>query len=177
MRRTRIGGIAIAAVLLTACSAGTASSVARGSGGSVPASILVTVVQNQSHGPVLTGPTGRSLYVRVGVGGTPQTCTGDCRSSWPPLLVAAGGSVTGDAHVPTDSLSTVVRADDGSTQVTYMGAPLYYWSGDANAGDVTGSSVNGFVVATAPGFLPLATPCQSACTATPAASPGPSSGY
>ena len=175
--RRRIGGIAIAALLLAACSAGTGSSGSTGTGGSVPASILVTVVQNQSYGPVLTGPTGRSLYVRVGAGGTPQTCTGDCRSSWPPLLVAAGGSVAGDGHVPAGSLSTVVRADDGSTQVTSMGVPLYYWSGDANAAEVTGSGVNGFLVATAPGFLPLATPCQSACSATPAASPGASSGY
>jgi hypothetical protein len=32
---------------------------------------------------------------------------------------------------------------DGSSQVTYGGWPLYYYSGDAAPGDVNGQGVNG----------------------------------
>ena len=53
----------------------------------------------------------------------------------------------------TGSLGTLARAD-GTTQVTYDSAPLYYWQGDAKAGDVTGNGVNGFSVATVSGAGP-----------------------
>ncbi len=46
----------------------------------------------------------------------------------------AGAGVTGQ-------LGTLTRAD-GTTQVTYAGMPLYYWQGDAKAGDVTGDGVD-----------------------------------
>ena len=38
-------------------------------------------------------------------------------------------------------LGTTLR-DDGTTQVTYNGWPLYYFVGDAAAGDVAGQNVN-----------------------------------
>ena len=44
---------------------------------------------------------------------------------------------------------------DGATQVTYGGLPLYYWQGDAKAGDVTGDGVNGFSVAKVAGTAPV----------------------
>ena len=47
-------------------------------------------------------------------------------------------------------LGTLTRGD-GTTQVTYAGMPLYYWQGDAKAGDVTGDGVAGFAVATVGG--------------------------
>ncbi len=172
-------GILLAGLLLAGCSTGGASTASPASASGAPTAVVVTAVQNVTYGPVLTGPTGRSLYVRVGVGtgNTPQTCTGACLTSWPALLVTAGGSVTAGEHVPAGTLSTVIRADDNSTQVTYMGLPLYYFTGDAGPGDVTGYGVDGFLLATAPAFLPIATPCQSSCTAQPAPSPSVAPGY
>ena len=38
----------------------------------------------------------------------------------------------------TGKLGTITRADDGSTQVTYNGLPLYFFSGDAAPGDANG---------------------------------------
>ena len=59
--------------------------------------------------------------------------------------VTAGDGVTG-------TFGTVKR-DDGTTQVTYAGAPIYYFAKDTKAGDVTGQGVGGvwFVAAVAGG--------------------------
>jgi predicted lipoprotein with Yx(FWY)xxD motif len=70
-----------------------------------------------------------------------SNCSGDCATNWPPLVVtdddeiAAGDGVTGE-------LDTIER-DDGSLQVTYDGAPLYYFAGDSAAGDSNGEGVGG----------------------------------
>src|SRR5439155_25537120 len=66
----------------------------------------------------------------------------------------------------TGTLGTPPRPD-GTTQITYSRLPPYYWQGDAKAGDVTGTGVNGLVVATVGGAG------RSASAA--AASPAPSS--
>jgi predicted lipoprotein with Yx(FWY)xxD motif len=42
----------------------------------------------------------------------------------------------------TGEIGTITR-DDGSTQVTYNGAPLYYFAGDEAAGDSNGDGLNG----------------------------------
>ena len=44
--------------------------------------------------------------------------------------------------VVTGMFGTVKR-DDGTTQVTYAGAPIYYFAKDTKAGDVTGQGVGG----------------------------------
>ena len=38
--------------------------------------------------------------------------------------------------------SGTTERDDGSTQVTYNGWPLYYFANDAAAGDTNGQAVN-----------------------------------
>ncbi len=97
-------GILLAGSLLAGCSAGSAATTSPGSAGGTSAAVVVSAVQNVTYGPVLTGPTGRSLYVRAS-GTTPLPCTGACLTSWPPLLVAAGGSVTAGEHVPAGTLA------------------------------------------------------------------------
>ncbi len=55
-------------------------------------------------------------------------CYGDCAAAWPPVLTTGSPEATGD--VRADLLGTVPR-DDGSTQVTYAGHPLYYYAHEA----------------------------------------------
>jgi predicted lipoprotein with Yx(FWY)xxD motif len=69
-----------------------------------------------------------------------SNCTDDCLASWPPLTVTSEPT-PGDG-VDGGLVGTIEREDDGSTQVTYDGMPLYYWAGDAAPGDVNGQGVN-----------------------------------
>ena len=69
-----------------------------------------------------------------------SNCTGDCLTSWPPLI--ADDEPTWGDGVDGDLVGTIEREDDGSTQVTYDGMPLYFWAGDAAPGDVNGQGVN-----------------------------------
>ena len=48
----------------------------------------------------------------------------------------------------TGAIATITR-DDGTSQVTYKGVPVYYFKGDAKAGDTSGQGTGGiwFVIA------------------------------
>ena len=85
-------------------------------------------------------------------------------ASWGLVLLAVG-LVSGVAG----TLGTVPRPD-GSTQVTHDGMPLYYYSGDTQAGQTNGQGVQGiWYVALAAGNI--AAPASAApASAAPAAS-------
>ena len=72
-------------------------------------------------------------------GGAP-TCNDDCATTWPPL-VADGAPTVGDG-LDLALFSSATR-DDGDDQVTVDGWPLYFFSGDAAAGDTNGQGVGG----------------------------------
>jgi predicted lipoprotein with Yx(FWY)xxD motif len=72
-----------------------------------------------------------------------SNCTGGCATTWPPLTVT--GTPTAGTGV-TGKLATITR-DDGSTQVTYNGLPLYFFSGDTAPGDGKGVYTNWEAVA------------------------------
>lgn len=66
-----------------------------------------------------------------------SACSGGCASAWPPLT--ADGALTAGAGV-TGELGTITR-DDGTTQVTYKGLPLYFFANDTAAGDTNGKDI------------------------------------
>jgi predicted lipoprotein with Yx(FWY)xxD motif len=70
-----------------------------------------------------------------------SNCTGGCLETWPALTVAAGETPTGGDGV-TGTLGTITREDDGTTQVTYNGLPLYFFAGDQKPGDDNGVYTN-----------------------------------
>ena len=72
-----------------------------------------------------------------------SNCSGGCATTWPPLTVT--GTPTAGAGV-TGKLATITR-DDGTTQVTYNGLPLYFFSGDTAPGDGKGVYTNWEAVA------------------------------
>lgn len=86
------------------------------------------------YGDILADSGGMSLYLFDQDEGGESTCYDDCAQNWPPLTVD-GDPTAGDA-VSAD-LSTTER-DDGSTQVTAAGWPLYYFAGDEEPGDTNG---------------------------------------
>jgi len=95
-----------------------------------------------SLGSFVVGENGMTLYLFTPDATAPgkSVCNGDCAASWPPLTVEAAGDVVAGSGV-TGALGTVTR-DDGTTQVTLAGSPLYYFAGDKAAGDVNGQGLN-----------------------------------
>jgi predicted lipoprotein with Yx(FWY)xxD motif len=155
-----------AVILVAACSTsgsgagpygagGAASPAAAGGGASAAAGgVVLGSAASATFGTVLTGPNGMTLYIHAGDTATSSTCTGSCATAWPPLT-ATGQATLGPGVA--GQLGSVTR-DDGTTQVTYNGLPVYYWQADTKAGDVTGDGVEGFSVAkvAAPGAMPAA---------------------
>ena len=116
----------------------TAPPEAAGSGdqdesGAPATSVTVT---DTDLGEVLADDAGRVLYLFDPDEAGDSTCYEDCAAAWPPL---PGPSEAGDG-VDEGMLGTTER-DDGSTQVTYGGWPLYYYSGDTAPGDVNGQGL------------------------------------
>lgn len=92
-------------------------------------------------GQIVVDADGKTLYMfdNDTQGSGESSCAGDCLAKWPPL------TVEGDAPAVqgvTGEVGTITTAD-GSTQVTLNGWPLYYFAGDAAAGDVNGQGVGG----------------------------------
>ncbi len=118
-----------------------------GGGGSTSASAsaddsgdAVTVVTGETDaGTSLVGTDGMTLYIFTSDTDGSSTCYDECAAAWPPFEVDAGATLEAGSGV-TGELGTTER-DDGSTQVTYEGMPLYYYASDSEAGDATGEGV------------------------------------
>lgn len=100
-------------------------------------------LEDASAGDYVAGEGGMALYIFTPDAAAPgkSVCNGECATNWPPLVVASIAEVAAGAGV-TGALGTVTR-DDGTTQVTLGGNPLYYFKGDAAAGDTKGQGLNG----------------------------------
>jgi len=96
-------------------------------------------VAESELGQILTSE-GRTLYIFMPDNGGAPTCNDDCATTWPPL-VADGAPTVGDG-LDLALFSSATR-DDGDDQVTVDGWPLYFFSGDAAAGDTNGQGVGG----------------------------------
>lgn len=100
-------------------------------------------VANGSQGQYLTDALGYSLYVFESDTPNQSNCTGQCAQVWPPLQALNGQPPTAGTGVQNSLISTIQRSD-GTTQVTYDGQPLYYYSLDQAPGDIRGQAINSF---------------------------------
>jgi predicted lipoprotein with Yx(FWY)xxD motif len=89
-----------------------------------------------------TGEDALTVYVfkKDVPGSGSSACDATCAKSWPPLLLTDGATVR--ASGVSGTLSQVTWAD-GTVQVTYNGAPLYFSVDDHGAGDTNGVGVSG----------------------------------
>ncbi len=99
----------------------------------------VSVARTADLGDVLVGPNGMTLYIFTNDAADTSNCYDQCAANWPPLTVADGQQPSLQPGL-TGTLGTTAR-NDGTTQVTYDGMPLYYWAKDAAPGDTTGQNV------------------------------------
>jgi len=66
-------------------------------------------------------------------------CVDECADTWPPFLV--GDAMPGDTPGLDAGMVGVITRQDGSTQVTYNGHPLYRYSGDNGVDSTAGHGV------------------------------------
>lgn len=88
-----------------------------------------------------TGEDALTVYVfKKDISGSGSSaCDASCAKTWPPLLLIQGASVRGSGI--TGQLAQLTRSD-GTVQLTYNGAPLYFYVGDHGAGDTNGQGVS-----------------------------------
>ena len=98
----------------------------------------VMVASSEQLGSFLVGPNGMTLYIFLKDTPNTSNCYDACAQNWPPLLVE-GAPVAGEGV--DASLLGVTQRQDGTTQVTYNGWPLYYFAGDEKPGDTNGQGV------------------------------------
>ena len=104
-------------------------------GGPIQTAALVETSDHADLGTTLTDRSGRTQYLFTPDNRDVSNCSGVCAEFWPPLLTV--GDPTPGENVSADQLGTIER-DDGSTQVTYNGWPLYYFAFDTMPGDTNG---------------------------------------
>jgi predicted lipoprotein with Yx(FWY)xxD motif len=165
MGRTRLLGLAALplALMLAACSSSAGATTAPASAAAVPSTAAseaasagassgasaassgetVEATQVGSIGMALVaGSNGMTVYTfakDVKDSGK-SACNTGCIDKWPALTVTAGTTPTAGAGV-TGKLATITR-DDGTTQVTYNGLPLYFFINDKAPGDANGVYTN-----------------------------------
>jgi predicted lipoprotein with Yx(FWY)xxD motif len=110
-------------------------------------SYTVNVAAGATVGNYLTGEDGKTLYVKMGDSTAAPNCTGDCLANWPAFTLESGEQVVAGTGV-TGTLSTFTRPE--GTQVSYKGAPLYYFKGDTAAGQTNGQGLGGVWSVAAP---------------------------
>jgi predicted lipoprotein with Yx(FWY)xxD motif len=122
-------------------SATTAGSATATGGTGSSSGATVAVSSSTDLGPILVDGEGRTLYLFEKDTGTESTCNDACATAWPPLTTA--GQPQGSGDTQTSLLGTTSR-NDGTTQVTYNGHPLYRYQGDSQAGDTNGEAIDAF---------------------------------
>jgi predicted lipoprotein with Yx(FWY)xxD motif len=96
----------------------------------------VSEMSDPTKGTYLTNTKGVTLYTFDNDQSGVSNCTGTCAQLWPPYTTKT---------VPTtlpSNISTLQRAD-GTTQYSWNGMPLYYYSKDVKAGDISGDGIGG----------------------------------
>ena len=123
----------------TNASSGSSGGYGYGGGGSGSSASAVTIKATSSPlGTILVDQDGKTLYLFEADSQNKSNCSGGCLSLWPP--VDASGKATAGSGVTAGMIGTAT----GSSQVTYAGHPLYWFSGDANAGDTNGQGLTDF---------------------------------
>jgi len=108
----------------------------------------INVMTGSSGSAYLVDGSGRPLYTYtkdVANSGA-STVSGGLLNAWPALSAQAGQQPTAAPNA-TGAVGTITR-QDGSTQVTYNGWPLYSFVRDTAMAAPTGDGVAGFALAT-----------------------------
>ena len=123
------------------------------------------IASRPQTGAYLTDGTGRALYVwEKDTIPDVSSCTGSCIKTWPAFWV---DDLMAPSVLDPANFSTIIRGDGGK-QWAYLGQPLYYYSGDKDAGDLYGNGIgNVWFAANVTGVMPVPAAPASAGTIVP----------
>jgi predicted lipoprotein with Yx(FWY)xxD motif len=103
-----------------------------------------TVSTHQTkRGRLLAAANGHSLYMFSADKTGQSSCTGSCSNTWLPLLTGGRLAAAQGSGVNAKLLGTIKRSSH-ALQVTYNGHPLYLFSHDRSAGQISGEGANDF---------------------------------
>lgn len=119
---------------------------------SAPAA-TVKLSGSDALGPFLVDANGMTLYVFTKDSPGKSTCTDQCATAWPPLMVQKDATPTLDTGI-IGRIGVITRPD-GTFQAAFNGMPLYYYAKDTKAGDTTGNDVGGVWYVAAPSNVSL----------------------
>jgi predicted lipoprotein with Yx(FWY)xxD motif len=149
-KRVPVLAFAALSLVMSACasksSSGTGSGSGSGSGGGsgsnsgTSSSGAIATASEGGVGKVLVNGQGFTLYYRTTDNHSTPTCTGSCLSLWPPQMVS--GAVPAAASGMKGTFATVA-SPAGGKQLTYMGWPLYTYSGDSGPKQDNGQGIDG----------------------------------
>ncbi len=97
----------------------------------------IKITNNTTFGNILTDGNGKSLYLFSDDAKGTSICLEGCLNIWPVFYTE---NLRLGAGLDIADFETITRTD-GTNQTTYKGWPLYYYSGDVNAGDTSGDNV------------------------------------
>jgi predicted lipoprotein with Yx(FWY)xxD motif len=118
--------------------ASSGSSGPYGHGGGSSSSAVTVKTASSPLGTILVDQDGKTLYLFEADTMNESNCSGGCLALWPAVM--ANGKATPGSGVSAGMIGTAT----GSSQVTYAGHPLYWFSGDTAAGDTNGEGLTDF---------------------------------
>ena len=80
---------------------------------------------NSEFGTMLFDDKGQAIYIWELEESSKAECYDDCAEAWPPVLTDGTPKATGEVN---GKLLNTTKRNDGTTQVTYNGHPLYYYA-------------------------------------------------
>jgi predicted lipoprotein with Yx(FWY)xxD motif len=117
--------------------------------GAAPAKkdIKLGVANSETFGDYVTDSAGNSLYLftKDTRGANSSACNGPCAQNFPPLTFDAAKEIlkVDESRGMNPSLLGSFKREDGTTQATYNGWPLYRFSKDTAPGNTNGQGVGG----------------------------------
>lgn len=111
-----------------------------GSSAAASTTATVTVETVDGVGKVLVDSEGAALYTADQEMDGKVRCTDSCAEIWIPLTMSGSGEPTASDDVP--GKLGVAQRPGGERQVSYDGKPLYSFTDDTMAGEVTGDGLS-----------------------------------
>jgi len=112
----------------------------------------IDLAYNEALGEYLVDQDGMTLYyfAEDAPASGKSSCGDTCIQYWPPFHT---GQIILHRNLSWFDFDTIYR-EDGSSQITYKGWPLYYYTNDYNPGEIRGQGIDDVWFVAGPRLMP-----------------------